>query len=278
MDGQKVWLIARLIVVSIIGVYIFILFYFSISQARFIYFPERTLISNPAEIGLEYEAVYFKTADNVKLSAWFIPAKDSKKTVLFCHGNAGNISHRLESIRIFNNIGVSTLIFDYRGYGKSEGKPDEKGTYLDAEAAWRYLVKKKQIDPSNIIIFGRSLGGAIAAWLAQKHVPKALIIESVFTSIQDFAAEIYPFLPVKLLLRFNYSAIDYLRDVNCPVLIVHSRDDRIISFSFGQRLFEAANKPKEFLEISGSHNDGFLISAKRYEYGIESFIYRNNEK
>ena len=192
--------------------------------------------------------------------------------VLFCHGNAGNMSHRLESIRVFHRLGLSTLIFDYRGYGQSEGKPTEQGTYLDAEAAWRYLVQRQEVDPAEVFVFGRSLGGAIAAWLARGHTPKALIMESTFTSVPDIAAHLYPYLPVRLLSRFHYNAVDYVRQVNCPVLIVHSRDDEMIPFSHGRRLFETANEPKEFLEIRGSHNEGFMTSADRYEEGLASFL------
>ncbi len=208
----------------------------------------------------------------MKLSGWFVPAERSRGVILFCHGNAGNISHRLESVQVFHRLGLSTFVFDYRGYGQSEGKPTEQGTYLDAEAAWRHLVQKQQVDPTEIIIFGRSLGGAIAAWLARDHPPKALIIESTFTSVRDIGAELYPYLPVRLLSRFDYNAMDYLRQVNCPVLIVHSRDDEIIPFSHGRRLLETANEPKEILEITGTHNEGFMTSAKRYEDGLDSFI------
>jgi len=198
--------------------------------------------------------------------------------ILFCHGNAGNISHRLESIQVFHRLGLSTFIFDFRGYGQSEGRPTEQGTYLDAEAAWHYLVRERQMSPTEIIIFGRSLGGSIAAWLAQDHTPKALIIESTFTSVRDIAAELYPYLPVRWLCRFNYNAMDYLHQLNCPVLIVHSRDDEMISFSHGRRLFETANEPKEFLEIMGTHNEGFMTSAKRYEDGLDSFISKHAGK
>lgn len=196
--------------------------------------------------------------------------------VLFCHGNAGNISHRLDSIRIFHHLRLSTFIFDYRGYGTSEGKPSEKGTYLDAEAAWHYLIEKLHVPSTRVILFGRSLGCAIATRLAQDHTPKALIIESTFTSIPDIAADIYPFLPVRLLARFDYNAMEYIKRVNCPVLIIHSRNDDIIPFRHGRQLFEAASKPREFLEITGTHNDGFMASGKSYEEGLDLFL-RNHQ-
>lgn len=270
--GQRVWHMFWSVIPVFVGSYIGLVTILMVFQSHFIYFPEREITVTPAEIGLSYEAVCFEAADGVKLSGWFVPAERSRGVILFCHGNAGNISHRLESVQVFYRLGLSTFIFDYRGYGQSEGKLTEQGTYLDAEAAWRYLVQKQQVDPTEIIIFGRSLGGAIAAWLARDHPPKALIIESTFTSVRDIGAELYPYLPVRLLSRFDYNAMDYLRQVNCPVLIVHSRDDEIIPFSHGRRLFETANEPKEFLEITGTHNEGFMTSAKRYEDGLDSFI------
>jgi len=246
-----------------------------VSQSRLIYYPQRDIITTPDQIGLSYEAVAFEAADGVRLSGWFVPAEGPPRgVILFCHGNAGNISHRLESIRLFHGLGLSTFIFDYRGYGQSEGKPTERGTYLDAEAAWRYLVQERQVAPTEIIVFGRSLGGAIAAWLAQDHTPGALIVESTFTSVPDMASHLYPFLPARLLSRFDYNAIDYVRKTHCPVLIVHSRDDEMIPFGHGRRLFEAADEPKAFLEITGTHNEGFVTSAERYQDGLDSFIAR----
>jgi fermentation-respiration switch protein FrsA (DUF1100 family) len=241
-------------------------------QSRFIYFPEREIAETPDQIGLSYESVRFESSDGVELSGWFVPVEKSRGVVLFCHGNAGNISHRLESIQVFHRLGLDTFIFDYRGYGQSQGRTTERGTYSDAEAAWRYLVEDRRIDPSKISVFGRSLGGTIAAWLAQDHTPQALILESTFTSVPDMAAQLYPYLPVRLMSRFNYSAIDYIRGVDCPILIVHSRDDEMIPFSHGQRLFDAANEPKKFLEIRGTHNEGFIVSAQRYQDGLDSFV------
>ncbi len=256
----------------IVGAYLVLLIIVAAFQSRLVYFPYRSIAVTPGAIGLPYKPVRFDASDGTRLSAWFIPADNARGVILFCHGNAGNISHRLESIQIFHRLGLSTLIFDYRGYGDSEGKPDEQGTYRDAEAAWRFLVDEQGVSTNDIIVFGRSLGGCIAAWLARKHTPRALILESTFTSVPDVAAKLYPFLPVRLLSRFSYNAREYVREVNCPVLIIHSRNDDIIPFSCGKRLFEAANEPKEFVQISGSHNEGFLTSGKRYEDGIESFI------
>ncbi|MBM4054850.1 MAG: alpha/beta hydrolase [Planctomycetes bacterium] len=241
-------------------------------QPRFVYFPQSEIISTPGDIGLSYEDVSFQTKDGLNIHGWFIPAEQARGALLFCHGNAGNISHRIDSIKIFHDLGLSTLIFDYRGYGKSKGRLSEKGTYRDAEAAWDYLIQNRGIPPEKIILFGRSLGGAVAAWLAKTHTPAALIVESAFTSITDVGMELYPYIPIRYISRFHYATKNYLKAIDCPLLIVHSRDDELISFRHGQRLFDAAHEPKEFLEITGDHNEGFLTSGKLYRDGIDSFL------
>lgn len=243
-----------------------------IFQPRMIYYPESEISMSPEDIGLSYEDVSFRASDGTELSGWFIPVEGSSGTVLFCHGNAGNISHRLDSIRVFKRLGLDIFIFDYRGYGKSGGKPSEQGTYMDAEAAWRYLTDKRRIPPQRIIVFGRSLGGPVAARLTLEHTPGALIVESSFTSIPDIAARYYPYLPVRLISRYRYNTEEYINRVNCPVLIVHSKDDDMIPFSHGLRLFESAREPKQFLEISGSHDYGFIQSAAHYEEGLRTFV------
>jgi fermentation-respiration switch protein FrsA (DUF1100 family) len=192
--------------------------------------------------------------------------------VLFFHGNAGNISHRLDSIAVFRELGLDTFIIDYRGYGRSEGRTTEAGTYLDADAAWRQLVDEFAIDPGRIILFGRSIGGAVAASLAAKQVPAAVIIESCFTSAVDMASELYPYMPVRLLLRLRYPVIDFLADARSPVLIVHGRDDEIIPFAMGRALYDAVSTEKQFIELAGDHNNAFVVDRARYVAGLEKFI------
>ena len=260
------------IIIIVASVYVLFAGFLFIFQSHHVYYPEHIISANPSNIGLEFESVSFETENGVTLSGWYVPRENARGVILFCHGNAGNISHRLESIRIFNQLGLDVFIFDYRGYGQSEGKPSEQGTYQDAEAAWQYLAEERQIDPSDIIVFGRSLGGAVASWLAQSHTPRALIVESTFTSLPDIAANLYPYLPVRLLLRFKYNTAQYIARANCPALIVHSRDDEIMPFTHGQHLFEVAREPKKFLEITGTHNEGFSTSGERYEEGLNTFI------
>jgi len=241
-------------------------------QHNLLYLPTRQIEATPAAIGLNYEPLTLITSDAERLDAWFIPAGPARGAILFCHGNAGNISHRLDSIRVFHELGLSVLIFDYRGYGQSTGKPTEKGTYRDVDAAWQYLVEQRAIAPEHIILFGRSLGAAIAADLASRQTTAGVILESGFTSVPDVAARLYPWLPVYWLSRYRYNSREKLADIHSPILIVHSPDDEIILYSNGEQLFEAANEPKQFLELRGSHSDGFMLSGDRYIRGLDLFI------
>lgn len=260
------------IIFIVISVWVLLFLMFHFFQKNFIYFPHNEIQVTPNYISLEYEDITLTTTDNIEISAWWIPNKNERATLLFLHGNAGNISHRLDSISIFHQLGLSVLIIDYRGYGKSTGSPSEEGTYIDAETAWQHLTQEKNINSNEIIIFGRSLGGAVANWLADKYTPAALIIESSFTSIPDIGKHYYPYLPINLLARIKYPSIDRMNNIMSPVLVIHSENDEIVPYKFGKELFEKANQPKVFLDINGGHNDGFLISGDKYTDGINRFI------
>ena len=235
------------------------------TQPMMLYTPSRDVLYNPGDMSMEFEDVTFEADDGVKLTGWYTPADNAEYTILFCHANAGNLAHRLDTLNTFNSMGISTFIFDYRGYGNSGGRPTEKGTYFDAMAAWRWLTQEKNVDPETVIIFGRSLGGSIATNLAAKVQANSLVIESSFTSYADVGAKYYPYLPVKRFSRFKYKTIDYLRQVHCPVMIIHSRDDEVIPFEFGLKLYEAASEPKKFAEICGRHNNGFTLFSPMYK-------------
>jgi pimeloyl-ACP methyl ester carboxylesterase len=266
------WNSIALILVVLAGAYAVLATLLYFYQSSFIYYPERQWVATPEQFGLRYESVTFKTTDGVTLSGWYVPAETARGVILFFHGNAGNISHRMLSLQIFNRLRFDSFIFDYRGYGKSEGQPDEIGTYRDAEAAWYYLVRQRDVDPSTIVVFGRSLGAAIASYLAAEHTPRALIVESAFTSVPELAARFYPFMPVRWFARFHYATKDHLEKMVCPVLVVHSQEDDIVPFDHGQALFEAARPPKDFLRINGSHNDALLVTGRRYEQGLDRFL------
>ena len=250
-----------------------LLFFF---QSRLIYFPQygREDYVTPQQAGMDYQDVEINSAGE-ELHGWLAPVPQARGTVLFFHGNAGNVSHRLDYLRMFRELGFSVLIFDYRGFGKSSGEPSETGTYQDAEAAWNYLVKTRRIAPSSIVLFGESLGGAVAAWLAARVKPRALIITSTFTSLPDLGAKLYPLFPVRLLARYEYNTRKYLQAATCPVLIVHSREDEIVPFEHGEELYAAAHEPKQLLEIHGGHNTSLILSHDLWMKGVGAFLDRH---
>ena len=263
------------LLLSIIGVYCALALYVFLMQPKLIYYPSvpsRTLEATPAVIGLNYEELTFSTTDGEQLHAWYVPHPQARATLLFAHGNAGNISHRLHSIQLFHELGLNVLIFDYRGYGQSTGKPGENGTYRDAEAAWAYLTKTRGVDPGKIILFGRSLGAAVITDLATRTRSAGVILESAFLSVPDMAATIYPWLPVRWLASYRYDNGEKVTRITQPLLIVHSRRDEIIPFEQGERLFQQANEPKQFLELRGRPNDGFYVSRDEYLVAMEAFL------
>jgi len=245
------------------------------NQARLLYLPHqpgRTITATPAAIGLAYEAVTLTASDGVALHGWYVPAAAERGTVVLFHGNAGNIGHRLDTLRFLNDLGLATLIIDYRGFGRSEGRPTEAGTYRDAEAAWAHLVTERGVAPERIVVFGRSLGAAVAAHLAANHSPAALVLESPFTSVPDLAATLYPYLPVRWISRFRYATADYAAAAGCPVLVIHSRDDEVVPIAHGRAVYAAIPGPKRFLEIDGGHNGGWAESARTYREGWSAFL------
>ncbi len=252
---------------------VFLLFLFLIScQGTFLYHPAKSLNMSPENINLQYESVDLKTSDGISIHGWYIPAQKQRGVVLFCHGNGGNISHRLDTIKVLNELKLSVFIFDYRGYGKSTGTPTEKGTYNDAMAAWKYLRETKGISSEKIIVHGRSLGGAIAVWLASQTDPAALIVESSFTSTVDVARTMNLVKHFTGIITYKYPAIDYIKKVKCPIMVIHSKDDRLIVYSLGRKLYDAAPGNPRFLEIKGGHNSGFIESYEVYKTGLDKFL------
>jgi len=266
-------LLNLLVVLAVAYLGVVLLVYFG--QPRLVYFPEKQLSITPEAIGLDYTSVNIATSDGETLHGWWMSVPDAKGTVLFFHGNAGNISHRINYLEMFKRLGYNTLLFDYRGYGQSSGVPSESGTYLDAQAAWRYLTETRDIAPAQIVLFGESLGGAVAAWLAVQEKPGLLALASTFTSVPDLAAEIYPFLPVRWISRFDYDTRKSLQLVTCPVFIAHSPQDEIIPFEHGQQLFQAAPEPKQFLELEGGHNIGFIFMQPLWIKSLGAFMDEN---
>ena len=246
----------------------------TIFQSRLVYFPQmgREIEATPLAYGLAFERVTVATDDGEELAAWWVPSEPAAGTVLIFHGNAGNISHRLDYLRMFNRLAYASLIVDYRGYGQSTGSPSEEGTYRDAEAAWNWLIKTRGVVPEDIVLLGESLGGAVAAWLGAHVKPRGLILASTFTSVPELGAQVYPFLPVRLISRFSYNTREAVKAVKAPILIAHSRDDDVVPFAHGQALFDAAREPKRFLEMRGGHNEGFLYVRDEWVAQLAAFL------
>jgi fermentation-respiration switch protein FrsA (DUF1100 family) len=223
-----------------------------------VYHPTRQLEATGAELGHPFENVFFKTSDGIKLNGWFFaaPANSPRSQLVFlnCHGNGGNISHRLGLYRALLALGANVFSFDYRGYGLSEGKPGEEGTYLDAQAAYQWL-RQKGFAGKNIIVYGESLGGGIASELCLREETGGLILQSTFTSLPDLGVELYPWLPVRLVGKIRYDTRSKLPRLKIPVLVMHSRDDGLIGFRHSQENFAVANEPKFFCELRGGHSD-----------------------
>lgn len=258
-----------------LAVYAGLALYLYVFQERYIYFPElpsRRVDATPADIGLTFETVTLNTPDGEKLAGWYIPAPAARGTLLYLHGNGGNIGHRLDPIGVFHRLRLNIFIIDYRGYGASTGKPSEEGTYQDALAAWNFLTQRKHVRPERIILFGESLGGSIAARLAARHTPAGLVVYASFTSVPDLAKALYPMFPASRLARYRYDTQAALKQVNCPVLILHGREDEIVPFSHGQALLGAANEPKRLVELRGGHNDALMVSREIYAREVEAFL------
>lgn len=268
-------LLVNLLIAAVLG-YAVVVGLVYVGQERLVYFPEvgREIRMTPQAYGLAHESLRIPTEDQEQLHAWWVPAAQPRGTVLLFHGNAGNISMRLDYLLMFNRMQYSTLIIDYRGYGESTGAPSEAGTYRDAEAAWRWLRETRGIAATDIVIFGESLGGAVASWLAARHAPRALILASTFTSVPDLGAQVYPFLPVRLISRIAYDNRANLGTIRVPLLIAHSLDDDIIPYAHGRALFEAANEPKQFLDLAGGHNDGFIFMRDAWVQALAGFLAR----
>lgn len=256
----------------IVAGYLLVMLWMYLFQANILYHPAKKMRADPSAAGLKFEDIFFETTNGLQLNGWFVPAGDSALTILFCHGNAGNVSGRLETIRLLNDLGLNVFIFDYRGYGRSEGTPSEIGTYQDALAAWRYLIQIRGVEEGRIIIMGRSLGGSIAAWLAARKNPAAVIIESAFTSAAHLGADLYPWLPVRWLLKYDYNTAAYVQDINAPIFMAHSRDDEVVPFHHGKLLFKTVPKAKMFVELWGSHGSGFLETEIKYRRQLRAFL------
>jgi len=241
---------------------------------RYLYYP------SPWEEGdwaaawdLPLQDVRFAAADGTRLHGWFVQAAEDGAVLLWCHGNAGNIIHRLENIAEWHRRGVSVFIFDYRGYGHSEGRPSEAGLYQDALAAYDWVTRQRQIPPQRMVIFGRSLGAAVAGELAAQRQAAGLILETPFPSVRAMARSIYGPLPMHLLLRARYDLAGRLPRIRMPLLVVHGDHDRIVPTALGRAVYEAANQPKALYLIPGAdHNDTYAVGGEPYFDRLLAFV------
>ncbi len=267
-------------VLAVAGIVVFGAALMYLLQEKMIYHPTSDLITTPETVGLVYELVAINTEDHERITGWFIPHPDERAVFLFLHGNAGNISGRVQSAKLLHDLGLSILIIDYRGYGKSTGTLSEEGTYVDAMAAWNYLTEMRGVPAEKIVIYGRSLGGAVAIWLATRCDPKALIVASSFTSISDMARDMFLGLPLNFLLRYHYNSLERISRIKCPVLVIHSIEDDLIPFKHGKKLYEAAPPPKQFLTLHGGHAESIFVSTEEYLKNVDGFVsnYVNGER
>jgi len=242
-------------------------------QSKLIFFPGGPSLSTPRDAGLAFEEVWLEPEGGGRVHAWFVPAPGARGAVIFCHGNAGTIGNRLDTLRIVHGLRLATLIFDYQGYGRSSGSPSEKATYADAEAAWKHLTGSRGIAAERVLIWGRSLGGGVAVELASRHPAAGLIVESSFTSVPALAAGTFPLpLPTRLLCRHVYDSAEKVSHLAMPKLFIHSPDDEVVPVRFGEGLFGAAAEPKRFARIRGDHNNGFLDSGADYVSPVAAFV------
>lgn len=250
-----------------------------IFEEKFIFFPSKypSGLYGASRDGENIEDCWFTAEDHVNLHGWFLKSNKALATLVMAHGNAGNLSHRLEILRSLNDAGFNVFMFDYRGYGRSEGSPTEEGVYRDGRAAFDYVVGRQDVDSSRVILFGTSLGGAVAVDVALRRPASALILESTFTSAKDVARAVYPFLPVSLVMRSEYNSAEKIQRLSIPLLSMHGENDEIIPLHLGRKLFGAANEPKEFYLISGAgHNDTFFVGGSEYLERIRRFAIRHN--
>ncbi len=262
--------IVRFVILCSFFIVILIMVIRAIEQ-RSLFFPMAEVLSTPSDHGLDHEEIFFETQDQKMIHAWFVPKEGARFTILLSHGNAGNMSHRIGKVSLLHDLGANVFLFDYRGYGKSKGTPSEKGFYADISAAYQYLIDDQGLRPEEVIVYGESIGSGAAIDLAFRKPVRALIVEAGFTSVQDMARRIFPFIP-SVILSNRFDNLAKISQVHCKKLIIHSIDDEIVPFSHGQRLYENAAEPKQLLAIRGGHNTAFWDSMTEYQEGLRSFL------
>jgi hypothetical protein len=242
-------------------------------ERLFVYFPSKELAGNPSHLGLRYEDLSLVTEDDVRLHGWFVPCAGAKRTLLIFHGNAGNISHRLEWIQLLHELNCHILIIDYRGYGRSQGSPFEEGLYRDARAAYEWWVRERSGSGEQLVVMGESLGGCVAVDLAARVNPAGLILQSTFTSAWDMAKTLFPLGLLQPLTTIRFDAASKISRVHCPKLLIHGNRDEIVPYRLGRNLYQAAPPPRLFYEVPGAgHNDLVWTAGPEYSRRLSSFL------
>lgn len=240
-------------------------------EESLIFFPSRYPIGEWDPPELEFEDVSIESADGTRLHAWYVPHEQPRAFVLYAHGNAGNLSHRWPMLRVLHDdLNVATLIFDYRGYGRSEGSPHESGVLDDARAARDWLVHHEGLQPNQIVLLGESLGCGVCVHLAAEQGARAMVLQNAYTSMPDVAAHHYPVVPVRYLMRTRLPAIDLIDHYHGPLLQSHAGNDSVVPIELGRRLFAAANEPKQFLALDGQDHNDLLTSD--YWQALDRFL------
>jgi len=255
-------------------VYLLLLALMHLAQDRLLFIPTHALYRTPAANGWEFDNVAVAVGEETTTGWLVYHEPPSDRTILFSHGNAGNMADRLESIGLLRRLGYNVLVYDYGGYGASTGRPSEDRCYRDIRAMWRYLTDSRGFDASKIVLFGRSLGAGPTCQLATEVDAGAVIVESAFLSVPAMAQRLYPIFPAKWLARHTFDNASKVASIDEPLLVVHSPEDSIIPYDHGQKLFELAKEPKTFLTIHGDHNDGFWQTGEPYLAGMRSFLDR----
>lgn len=264
----------RIFMVTITSIAVIVISLFALVrylEKTAVFFPNKNITQTPKLLGMDFEDVFINTPDGEKINAWFVPSHNNAATLIYAHGNAGAMGDRLLKVRFFHELGLNVLVFDYRGFGKSTGTPTEKGVYIDGASTYDYLLTRKDIDPSKIIYYGASLGGAVAIDVATKRPLAALIVDSSMTSAKEVAGKFYPFVP-SFMMQIKFDSINKIQKVSAPKLFIHSPEDRTIPYAMGLRLFEKASEPKMFLKSVGGHNEIQILNDPHTAATLKEFL------
>ena len=253
------------ILATLFGIYLLLLGLMYIFQNSLLFMPSSGMVQTPESVGVEAEDFWAETDDGVRIHGWYFPNEEAEFVIVLSHGNAGNISYRIDIARTLLNTGAAVLMYDYRGYGQSEGSPSEKGLYKDIEAVIEGLKNQKGYAENRIVMYGRSLGGAVAAYGASEYNLGGLVLDSSFKNLRAMVRDVYPFVPSRLA-KYEFPTETYIQhERNYPVMVLHSPNDEIVGFHHGEFLYNLLDEPKRFVELRGGHNDNFFVSRELIE-------------